>query len=67
MYVVYVCIPYISSPNQCLLFGHMLQKEDTDWVKKCMAYGVEDSSPDQEVDHRGHGKRLCKKIVKHVI
>jgi len=24
-------------------------------------------APDQEVDHRGHGKRLCKKIAKHVI
>jgi len=24
-------------------------------------------APDQEVDQRGHGKRLCKKIDKHVI
>jgi len=24
-------------------------------------------APDQEVDHRGHGERLCKKIAKHVI
>ena len=24
-------------------------------------------APDQEVDQRGHGKRLCKKIAKHVI
>jgi len=23
-------------------------------------------APDQEVDQRGHGKRMCKKIVKHV-
>jgi len=23
-------------------------------------------APDQEVDQRGHGKRLCKKIVKHI-
>ena len=24
-------------------------------------------APDQEVDQRGHGKRLCKKIAKHII
>jgi len=24
-------------------------------------------APDEEVDQRGHGKRLCKKIAKHVI
>jgi len=23
-------------------------------------------APDQEVDQRGHGKRLCKKIAKHI-
>ena len=40
----------------------MLQKEDTDWVKKCMEYEA-----DQQVDQRRHGKRLCKKIAKHVI
>jgi len=25
------------------------------------------SALDQEVDQRGHGERLCKKIAKHVI
>jgi len=24
-------------------------------------------APDQEVDQRGHGKRLCEKIAMHVI
>jgi len=24
-------------------------------------------APDQEVDQRGHGKRLCKRIAKHII
>jgi len=24
-------------------------------------------APDQEVDQRGHGERLCKKIAKHVM
>jgi len=46
-------------------YGHVLQKEDTDWVKKCMGYEVEGSRP------RGRPKktweRLCKKIAKHVI
>ena len=38
-------------------YGHVLRKEGTDWVKKLMEYEV----PDQEVDQRGHGERLCKK------
>jgi len=42
-----------------------VRKEDTDWAKKCMEYEVEAS--DQEVDQRGHGERLCKKIAKHII
>ena len=37
---------------------HVLRKEDTDWVKKCMEWKWR--APDQEVDHRGHWKRLCK-------
>jgi len=41
----------------------VLQKEDIDWMKKCMEY----EAPDQEVDQRGLGERLCKKIVKHVL
>ena len=41
-----------------ILHRYRLRKEDTDWVKKYMAY---------EVDQRGHGERLCKKIAKHVI
>jgi len=26
-------------------YGHVLQKEDTDWVKKCMEYEVQGSRP----------------------
>jgi len=55
----------ILQQNRLRWYGHVLRKEDTDWVKKCMKYEVE--APDQEVDQRGHGKRLCKKIAKHVI
>jgi len=41
--------------------GMCCEKKDTDWVKKCMEYEVKGSRP------RGHGKRFCKKIAKHVI
>jgi len=54
----------ILQQNRLRWYGHVLRKEDT-WVKKCTEYEVE--APDQEVDQRGHGKRLCKKIAKHVI
>jgi len=42
----------------------MLQKEDNNWVKKCIEYEVR--VPDQEVDQRKLGQRLCKKTVRHV-
>jgi len=42
-------------------YGHVLQKENTDWVKNMV------EAPDKEVDQRGHGQRLCKKIAKHII
>ena len=50
----------ILQQNRLRWYRHVLRKEDTDWVKKCRA-------PDQEVEQRGHGERLCKKIAKHVI
>jgi len=31
-----------------------------DWVNKCVEYEV------QEEDHRGHGEKFPKRIVKHV-
>jgi len=55
----------ILQHNRLRSYGHVLRKEETDWVKKCMEYEME--APDQEVDQKGHGKRLCKKIVRHVI
>jgi len=33
-------------------YGHVLHKEDNDWVKKCMKYEVESSKP------KGKPKRL---------
>ena len=38
-------------------YGHVLRKEDTDWVKKCMEYEVEGSRP------RGRSKRTWKEVV----
>ena len=44
-------------------YGHVLRKEDNDWVKKCKEYEVE---VDQEVDQRRLEQSLCKKTVRHV-
>jgi len=35
----------ILQPNRLRWYGHVLRKEDTDWVKKCMQYEVEGSRP----------------------
>ena len=34
----------ILQQNGLRWYGHVLRKEDTDWVKKCMEYEVEGSS-----------------------
>jgi len=39
------------------LYGHVLRKEDTDWVKKCMEYEVEGSRP------RGKPKRTWTEVL----
>jgi len=35
----------ILQQNRVRWYGHVLQKEDTDWVKKCIEYEVEGSRP----------------------
>jgi len=35
----------VLQPNRLWWYGHVLWKEDTDWVKKCMEYEVEGSRP----------------------
>jgi len=35
----------ILEQNRLRWYGHVLGKEDTDWVKKCMEYEVEGSRP----------------------
>ena len=44
--------------NRLRWYGHVLRKDDDDWVKKCMDYEVEDSRP------RGRPKRTWKEVVR---
>jgi len=46
-------------------YGHVLRKEDIDWVKKCVEYEVKGSRPRGRP--KRHGKGLCKRVAKHVI
>jgi len=39
------------------MYGHVLRKEDNDWVKKCMEYRVEGARP------RGRPKKTWTEIV----
>ena len=48
----------VSSGTNCLNYGHVLRKDDDDWVKKCMEYEVEGSRP------RGRPKRTWKEVVR---
>jgi len=43
--------------NRLQWYGHVLRKEDTDWVKKHMEYEVESSRP------KGRPKRTLKEVV----
>ena len=42
----------------CLWYGHVLRKDDDDWVKKCMEHEVEGSRP------RGRPKKTWKEVVR---
>jgi len=43
--------------NRLRWYGHVLQKEDTDYVKRCMEYEVEGSRS------RGRPKRTWREVV----
>jgi len=43
--------------NRLIWYGHVLQKEDDDWVKKCMKYEVEGPRT------RGRPKRTRREVV----
>jgi len=47
----------ILQQNRLRWYGHVLRKEDIDWVKKCMVYEVEGSRP------RVRPKRTWKEVV----
>ena len=49
----------ILQQNRLRWYGHVLRKEDTDWVKKCMEYEVEGSRP------RGRAKRTWREVVQN--
>jgi len=47
----------VIQQNRLRWFGHLLQKEDNDWVKKCMEYAVEGARL------RGRPKKTWRQIV----
>jgi len=47
----------VLQQNRLRWYGHVLQKEDDDWVKKCMEYEVEGARPN------GRPKKTWKEIV----
>ena len=51
-------IALILQQNRLRWYGHVLRKDDDDWVKKCMEYEVQDSRP------RGRPKRTWKEVVR---
>jgi len=67
-----VCLPLLIFPcaiksRSSLLAPTHLGGPGKRAVKRlCCGGYVSWRAPYQEVDQRGHGKRLCKKIVKHV-
>jgi len=54
-------IALVLQQNRLRWYGHVLRKDDDDWVKKCMEYEV-----DQGEDQRGPGERLSERTVKHI-
>ena len=51
-------IALILQQNRLRWYGHVLQKDDDDWVKKCKEYEVEGLRP------RGRPKRTWKEVVR---
>jgi len=47
----------VIQQNRLQWYGHVLQKEDNEWVKKCMEYEVEGARP------RGRPKKTWREIV----
>jgi len=51
-------IALVLQQNRLRWYGHVLRKEDDDWVKKCMEYEVVGPRP------RGRPKRTWREVVK---
>jgi len=51
-------IALVLQQNRLRWYGHVLRKEDDDWVKKCMKYEVEDPRP------RGRPNRTWREVVR---
>ena len=51
-------IALVLQQNRLRWYGHVLQKDDGDWVKKCMEYEVEGPRP------RGRPKRTWREVVR---
>jgi len=47
----------VLQQNRLQWYGHVLRKEDNDWVKKCMEYEVEGARP------RGRPKKTWREIA----
>jgi len=47
----------VLQQNRLRWYGHMLRKEDNDWVKKCIEYEVEAARP------RNRPKKIWREIV----
>ena len=47
----------VLQQNRLRSYGHLLRKEDNDWVKKCMEYEMEGARP------RGRPKKTWTEIV----
>jgi len=47
----------VLQQNRLRLYGHVLRKDDDDWVKKCMEYEVQGPIP------RGRPKRTWREVV----
>ena len=51
-------IALVLQQNRLHWYGHVLRKDDDDWVKKCMEHQVEGSRP------RGRPKKTWKEVVR---
>jgi len=62
----YICfdIALILQQNRLRWYGHVLRKDDDDWVIN--AWSMKLRVQDQGEDQRGPGKRLFERTVRHV-